>query len=70
MKNIFTPGAKVATVGTFYFAHVVSSEITPRGNIQVLVRWAQTIPGTGVRKGGMSLFVNTPRRTNIILCAS
>jgi hypothetical protein len=56
-------GTKVATIGTFYRAEVVTSEITERGNRKSVIRWTESIPAAGVRKGEEQVWVQVPGRT-------
>ncbi|MFE6021614.1 hypothetical protein ACFQ6O_34440 [Streptomyces sp. NPDC056441] len=57
------PGTEVATIGTFYRAEVVSSEITERGSRKAVLRWTEDIPAADVRKGEEFIWVQVPGRT-------
>lgn len=60
MQNI-AAGTEIATVGTFYTAKVVASEITERGARKVTFVWDCDVPAAGVRKGEQGVWVTTPR---------
>lgn len=56
-------GTKLATIGTFYPAEVVSSEVTPRGHRKSVVRWTDSNPAAGIRAGETEVWVQVVGRT-------
>lgn len=71
-KPVLSPlaqGTKVATIGTFYGAEVVSSEVNERGCRVTVVRWADDTPGI-VEATRLHTWVQVPGRTpRFIVCA-
>ncbi|WP_086859780.1 hypothetical protein [Streptomyces milbemycinicus] len=57
------PGTEVATIGTFYMAEVVTSEITERGHRRTVLRWTEDHPWHGIRKGDECTWVHIAGRT-------
>ncbi|MEU2264985.1 hypothetical protein ABZ568_00725 [Streptomyces olindensis] len=62
------PGTKVFTVGTFYEAEIVTSEIVPgrfnKGPVRKsVIRWTVDVPAAGIRKGEEQVWVHIPGRT-------
>lgn len=70
MRNVFTPGATIATIGTGYTGTVISSEITPRGSIRIEIEWTCDVPAAGIRRGIRRTFLNTRRTTHVIKVAA
>ncbi|MFD0035555.1 hypothetical protein ACFVJK_46780 [Streptomyces sp. NPDC127172] len=63
-------GIKVASIGTFYPAEVVTSEITDRGHRKTILRWTEDNPPAGIRKGDEFVWVTIAGRTpRFIVCA-
>jgi hypothetical protein len=63
-------GTKVASIGTFYPAEVVTSEITEHGRRRTILRWTEDNPLAGIRKGEEFIWLTVPGRTpRFIVCA-
>jgi hypothetical protein len=63
-------GTKVASIGTFYPAEVVTSEITERGHRKTVLRWTENNQLAGIRKGEEFVWVAILGRTpRFIVCA-
>ncbi|MFE7214590.1 hypothetical protein ACFU93_32540 [Streptomyces sp. NPDC057611] len=62
------PGTKLATVGTFYPAKVVTSEVGPakffKGRLvrKTVIRWTASIPAAGVREGDTEVWAHIEGR--------
>ncbi|MFF4147161.1 hypothetical protein ACFY0A_38935 [Streptomyces sp. NPDC001698] len=62
------PGTKLATIGTFYPAEVVTSEVgtaptTKAPMRKTVIRWTESIPAAGVHKGETEVWVQIAGRT-------
>ncbi|MEU2487065.1 hypothetical protein ABZ593_20960 [Streptomyces sp. NPDC012617] len=56
-------GTKIATIGTFYPAEIVSSEITDRGHRKSVIRWTESNPLARITKGDEQVWVQVAGRT-------
>lgn len=70
------PGTNIATVGTFYPAEVVSSEVITHGITgksvvrKSVIRWTKSIPAAGVYEGDEQVWVHIQGRpTNFFITA-
>ncbi|MEU6928969.1 hypothetical protein AB0A05_07375 [Streptomyces sp. NPDC046374] len=62
------PGTKVAAIGTFWKAEVVTSEVgtskfSKKPMRKSVIRWTEDVPAAGIRKGETTVWVHVQGRT-------